>query len=524
MGVPRVFQWIVRKYPATFIKRNLPAEKKCSYLCYDVNGLLHPCVRKSILDKGEYNIKDIRKSVREKMHELANICKPTKGILICIDGVAPVAKMLQQRYRRFKTVGEKEIERHIYTKNGLTPPFSWDTNAITPSTEFMAEMNTLFTEISDEMRTKYPSCDVYYSSSDEPGEGEHKIMDKLRTVDYKDEDSIYIHGLDADLIFLSIGLEKDNIYLMRENGSGPIGYLDVSSLKEKLFVEVQALTKASLTPRRVEKDFMVISYFLGNDFLPQIFSSEVNDLSKLLNIYAEVIDKNIKYLVDDGKIQWDVLSNICEKIGESEYVLVKNRVKNFMKMRISDDDIENPIDKEIFWEKQKPREDPLKLLEPGWKDRFYMYYFDFAPNDWNKKNNMILNYLEGLQWNLNYYLKGANNWLWSYKYHAAPFFSDIYHYLTKRGTTQIVKNCYYVSKNTNKPSSIEQLLVVLPPQSIALIPEKYRYLMNDVERSDIIDLYPIGYKLEYYYKQRDWEHKPKLPDVEFSRIQRIFQN
>jgi 5'-3' exonuclease len=137
---------------------------------------------------------------------------------------------------------------------------------------------------------------------------------------------------------------------------------------------------------------------------------------------------------------------------------------------------------------------------------------------------MILNYLEGLQWNLNYYLKGANNWMWSYKYYAAPFFSDIYHYLTKRGTTQILKNCHYVSKTTNKPSSIAQLLVVLPPQSILLIPEKYRYLMNDLERSDIIDLYPIGYKLEYYYKQRDWEHKPKLPHVEFSRIERALSN
>ena len=521
MGVPRVFGWIVRKYPATFIKRNLPAEKKCSYLCYDVNGLLHPCVRKSIQEKGEYNIKDIRKSVSEKMYELANICKPTKGILICIDGVAPLAKMLQQRYRRFKTVGEKEIERRIYQKNGKPVPFSWDTNAITPSTDFMVEMNKLFTEISAEMRAKYPSCDVYFSSSDEPGEGEHKIMDKLRTVDYTDDDSIYIHGLDADLIFLSIGLEKDNIYLMREGGAdGTLGYLDVSSLKEKLFVEIQALTRATLTPERVEKDFMVISYFLGNDFLPQIFSSEVNDLSKLLNIYAEIIDKHSSYLVDDGKIQWIILSHICEKFGESEYVLVKNRVKNFMKMRISDDDIDSPIDKEIFWEKQKPHEDPLKLLEPGWKDRFYSHYFDFAPNDWNNKNNMILNYLEGLQWNLNYYLKGANNWMWSYKYHAAPFFSDIYHYLTKRGTTQIVKNSHYISKTTNKPTSIEQLLVVLPPQSILLIPQKYRHLMNDVERSDIIDLYPIGYKLEYYYKQRDWEHKPKLPDVEFSRIQR----
>jgi 5'-3' exonuclease len=516
MGVPRVFQWIVKKYPGTFIKRNLPAEKKCSYLCYDVNGLLHPCVRKSIIDRGRFDLNDIRKVVREHMLHIANICKPTKGILICIDGVAPVAKMLQQRTRRFKTVYEKDIERQVHLRSKLDVPYQWDTNAITPSTEFMTDMNVLFSEISEEMKTLYPSCEIFYSDSDKPGEGEHKIMDKLRTINYFEDDSIYIHGLDADLIFLSIGLNKDNIYLMREGDS--IGYLDITALKEKLFLEVQSLCKSKLIPQNVEKDFMVISYFLGNDFLPQVFSSDVYDLGKFLSIYSELIDIHNKYLVDGGRIQWDVLEKLCSKIGENEYNLVKNRVKKFVSMKVSDFELETQVEKDIFWEKQRPNTDDLKLLEPGWKDRFYNHYFSFTQNNWNEKNSMVLNYLEGLQWNLNYYLFGIKNWMWHYKYHAAPFFGDIFHYLQKRGTQQLAKNCFYVGKETAKPSSIEQLLVVLPPQSISLIPQKYRHLMTDFTKSDIIDLYPISFMLEHYYKQKDWEYKPKLPDVDFRRI------
>ena len=42
--------------------------------------------------------------------------------------------------------------------------------------------------------------------------------------------------------------------------------------------------------------------------------------------------------------------------------------------------------------------------------------------------------------------------------------------------------------------------------------------MTDYTRSSIIDLFPIGYELEFYYKQRDWEYKPKLPDLDFHRI------
>jgi 5'-3' exonuclease len=516
MGVPRVFQWIVKKYPSTFIKRNLPAEKKCNYLCYDVNGLLHPCVRKSILERGTFDLNDIRKQVREQMLYLANICKPDKGILICIDGVAPVAKMLQQRTRRFKSVYEKEVERRVYSRNKLGAPYQWDTNAITPSTEFMSSMNILFSEISREMKSLYPSCEVFYSDSDAEGEGEHKIMDKLRTIKYSDTDSIYIHGLDADLIFLSIGLARDNIYLMREGDN--IGYLDITALKDNLFVEVQALCKTQLVKDNVEKDFMVISYFLGNDFLPQVFSSDVHDLGKILTIYSELIDTHNKYIVDNGNIQWNVIEKLCGKISENEYNLVKNRVKKFTSMKVSDSELETQVERDIFWEKQRPNKDELKLLEPGWKDRFYNHYFEFPQNNWNEKNSMIVNYLEGLQWNLNYYLSGIKNWMWHYKYHAAPFFSDIYHYLQKRGTQQLAKNCFYVGKQTGKPSNIEQLLVVLPPQSITLIPQKYRHLMTEFNKSDIIDLYPIGFELEYFYKQKDWEYKPILPDVEFRRI------
>jgi 5'-3' exonuclease len=47
--------------------------------------------------------------------------------------------------------------------------------------------------------------------------------------------------------------------------------------------------------------------------------------------------------------------------------------------------------------------------------------------------------------------------------------------------------------------------------------------MESIE-SDIIDLYPIGYQLEYYYKSKDWEYKPKLPDVDFFRVVNVVKH
>ncbi len=517
MGVPRFFRWVVKKYPSTFIKGKINVP--CGYLCYDVNGLLHPCVRQSISEKGGFVLEDIEKKVREKMFEISKITNPTKGILICIDGVAPLAKMYQQRYRRYKSIYDKEVEKEIYKKYNEPYPFVWDTNAITPSTDFMKHMDMLFDTISKEMEKRYPSCKVYYSPSSTPGEGEHKIMEILRTLPENREESYFIHGLDADLIFLSMGLGKENIYLMREQGES-LGFLNVSGLKEKMFVEIQNRCKHPLVPKEVEKDFMVLSFFLGNDFLPAIFSLHIDQNDELIKTYCEVIQKEKKSLVKDTTINWHVFNKICEAFSQIEYTLLKNKIKRFLDGKNSDAEFPSKVQKEIYWDRQRPKKDELGLLEGGWKERFYKHYFHMEINMWSERNAMMVNYLEGLQWNLSYYLEGVKNWQWNYRYHAAPFFGDLHHYLTKRGTDTVLQACNKVVRPTKTPNSIEQLLVVLPPQSSQLIPMPYRELMSNYQISDIVDLYPVGFELDYYYKEKDWEYKPVLPDIEFSRIQR----
>ena len=66
----------------------------------------------------------------------------------------------------------------------------------------------------NKIRYNTKSCIVNYNGSENNGEGEHKIFNYIKIND--NNKKIIIHGLDADLIILSLMSHKDNIYLMRE--------------------------------------------------------------------------------------------------------------------------------------------------------------------------------------------------------------------------------------------------------------------------------------------------------------------
>ena len=55
-----------------------------------------------------------------------------------------------------------------------------------------------------------------FSDSSVYGEGEHKIMEDIRTTGNKD-DVYVIYGLDSDLFFLAMANPRLNLYLLRES-------------------------------------------------------------------------------------------------------------------------------------------------------------------------------------------------------------------------------------------------------------------------------------------------------------------
>lgn len=158
-----------------------------------------------------------------------------------VDGVAPRAKMNQQRSRRFRSAQEakekeedkEELLKLLKKQNGGTlsgasleavTKKAFDSNSITPGTPFMDILAaSLRYWCAYKLNTDpgWAKIKIIISDASVPGEGEHKIMDFVRaqrgSPNHNPNTRHVIYGLDADLIMLSLATHEPHFRVLRED-------------------------------------------------------------------------------------------------------------------------------------------------------------------------------------------------------------------------------------------------------------------------------------------------------------------
>ena len=123
MGVPGFFKWLLVKYKnKEFIKNKYEINCDFDSLLIDANCLLHPQCFKILNENPNLNNHETLENKMIKqcityLNEVINFIDPNKEVYIAIDGVAPIAKMKQQRQRRYKSVNDKILFDNIKKKH-----------------------------------------------------------------------------------------------------------------------------------------------------------------------------------------------------------------------------------------------------------------------------------------------------------------------------------------------------------------------------------------------------------------------
>ena len=505
MGIPSYFSYIIKNY-TNIIRKHKDTERihhllmDCNSIIYDTYRELEEKYKKERFDESTVESRLIQMTI-DKIVEYIELISPEKCVYISFDGVAPFAKMDQQKIRRYKN-------------QDTSGKSLWNTTAITPGTIFMKNLSNTVNEFFSKQTKSYT---IIVSCSDEPGEGEHKLFTFIRQTD-RTREVAAVYGLDADLIMLSIFHQKycKNIYVFREAPTFKTVISGEYEVKELLFMDINGLSnsifqemgKYNHMDKQVRvNDYVFMCFLLGNDFLPHFpaLNIRTHGIQILTDTYYQTIgrfqNRSIIHPVTNI-INWKYFGIFMTELAKNEkqYLLKEYSMRAKWDNRTWPSktplDIENlMLNLPVIY---RGDEKYICPQESGWESRYYKRLFDMSPTEENIKK-VCMNYLEGLEWVYTYYTKECKDWRWKYDTSYPPLLKDLIKYIP----TTIAQNVLpFKSANPFKP--IDQLIYVLPSSQFSLLPEDVRKSIHKEEKE-------MG--LDTSFKRYGWEVKTKVETI-----------
>lgn len=512
MGIKYFFSWLRNTFSNNIkvVKMNNSSIQNIQQIdnfLIDMNGIFHYCCQKvykygsfkqekSLLRPGKRTLSiqkqyEVFEMVGKYVDKLVSFVKPSKRLILAIDGPAPFSKQIQQRQRRYRSA-----------QDNTDCPF--DSNSITPGTKFLDFLSKYMDWYIHLRMNKgdWGNIEVIFSSEKVPGEGEHKLVKYVR--DYgNDYENFMIHGMDADLIMLALATHKENFYILRENPykyEDEYYYIDMKEIRKNL-VNALLCDLSMLDDRIHINDFITMIFLTGNDFLPHLPTIDIlsGGIENILETYRNVVNSYGSLTNNVQTLNIEPLKIFLGTLGTLEIKHLEE--KRSIPIKFPDTLLE-----------KHTKYDALKSkFNLDWVSFRKEYYKKMGCDSENDIKKACLKYVEGLQWVLTYYTKGVPNWKWHYPYYYAPFFSDIAKYIDD------YKKSNYEEYPNNKPyNPFMQLLCVLPPKSSHLLPDQLAEIMINK------DLYPEEIYVDFDGKHNDWEGVVILPKLDVEKLEKLY--
>ena len=546
MGIPSYFSYIVKNHLTILKRLDAMNHLTIHHLYLDCNSIIYDVVHNmESIDPKE--VDGILAAVCKKIDDYIAQLQPQQTVYIAFDGVAPVAKLDQQRERRYKSCYQAAFAKSV--SQGKPDP--WNTTAITPGTLFMKKLNqTMYSYYGKTYSEKKHGSNgphIIVSGSDQPGEGEHKLFDHIRHQPEKhgDDTNTVIYGLDADLIMLSINHLPiaRNIYLYRETPHfiqsiradlepNACYLMDIPELARSI-TDYMGGTDPKIKVNRIY-DYIFLCFFLGNDFMPHFPAVNIRTggVDKMLEAYRATIstydepDTQCTYatlVAEDGRtIHWQNVRKMVAWLAAHEEEYLKNEAKLRDKQQknhtlsianvVTDSAEERMKQFENRPMYERGAEKYINPYQVHWQKRYYKALF--GPTEEIDKKQICMNYLEGLEWTMKYYTSGCPDWRWCYQYHYPPLLCDLLQFIPSSPYE-------FVPHQPPKPvHSLVQLSYVLPRQNLYLLPRPVKQAL--------LEKHPEWYSNRcaflWAYCRYFWESHVCFPDVDIEELEQLVKD
>lgn len=257
------------------------------------------------------------------------------------------------------------------------------------------------------------------------------------------------------------------------------------------------------------RDFVTLSLLLGNDFVPALPALPIREggLARLASSFAPRFSGGGRLSQGGphalGGLSLRALCGLLRDIAADEDA------------RLSDADER--------WGRRNRAPPPAALGALLPRQRYYVRA-SFGEGVAESLQGLCCTYVAGLAWASAYFSEGrVLSRGWYYNHPHAPCAQDLVTFLTDvdAAAAAIAAHLEATDERARPPadgSGAWQLLMVLPRRSAHLLPRSARSVMLDPS-SGASHLYPEGFRVDTYLRDKEWEHQPLLPAMDVAILE-----